>query len=168
MKFNKTMKIRYGATLLIFALFLGGLISLIPTKDIYTTQTPQTSALTLDPISILVYTEYADTTSPSNQEFANTMSAIDTYYGSNYNYANLRDYTNLGSVISNYDVLLILEQEKAPNTTIMTTIGNAWETYLPAFTKNGGIVITLDCYAPTPSYYGISRVIIDVAELMDF
>ena len=37
--------------------------------DVNTAKDPQTSALSLDPVSILVYTEYADTSSSSNQEF---------------------------------------------------------------------------------------------------
>jgi len=118
MTFNRTMKIKYGGLLLITSIFLGGLFIATPKTNTKTVGELQTSALTLDPISILIYNEYADLV----QEFENTITAIDTYYGSNYNYDNLTDSTNLGSMISNYDVLLIPEQENANSNQMKTDV----------------------------------------------
>ncbi|MHA1959621.1 MAG: hypothetical protein ACW99U_05290 [Candidatus Thorarchaeota archaeon] len=96
------------------------------------------------PVSILVYTEYAD----HNVELPNTMDAIDDTYGRDYYHENLTDYTQLDSMLPGHDILLIPEQEKTGGN--FTDIGLAWASTLTSFVDDGGIVILMD-------YYGDSR-----------
>ena len=98
------------------------------------------------PVSILVYTQFADTTSaaPYN-EFRNTMDSIEATYGEQLRYDNLTTYTQLDATLPNYDILLIPEQE---NMFIenLTAIASVWTDPLTDFVSGGGIVIALDCY----------------------
>ncbi|MHA1924748.1 MAG: hypothetical protein ACW974_02425, partial [Candidatus Thorarchaeota archaeon] len=95
----------------------------------------------LDPLSILVYTEFADQT--PGEELENTMTAINNTYGTNYVYSNLINYTLLDTELPGNDILLIPEQE---NTDIakMKTVGQAWASTLTDFVNNGGVVVLLD------------------------
>lgn len=97
------------------------------------------------PISILVYTQYADVTGIVNNEWYNTMGAINDTYGTNYYYTNLTDYTNLATELPNYDILLIPEQENN-NSAGLTSIGTAWASTLTDFVTNGGIVVLMACF----------------------
>jgi hypothetical protein len=97
--------------------------------------------LSLDPLSILVYTEFADQT--PGEELENTMTAINNTYGTNYVYSNLINYTLLDTELPGNDVLLIPEQENADITT-MKTIGAAWAATLTTFVNDGGVVVLLD------------------------
>ncbi|MFW9913243.1 MAG: hypothetical protein ACFFEU_12270, partial [Candidatus Thorarchaeota archaeon] len=97
--------------------------------------------LSLDPLSILVYTEFADQN--PGEELENTMTAIDNTYGTNYVYSNLINYTLLDSELLGNDVLLIPEQENA-DIAEMKTVGQAWATTLTDFVNNGGVVVLLD------------------------
>ncbi|MFX1253688.1 MAG: hypothetical protein ACFFCZ_18900 [Promethearchaeota archaeon] len=110
------------------------------TKLITNTPDPESSRRIL-PISILVYTQYTDT-SPGG-EWEHTMTAIDNTYGTDYYYANLTDYTQLDTTLPGHDILLILEQDNA-NPTITTAIGTAWASSLIDFVNSGGIVILMD------------------------
>lgn len=92
---------------------------------------------TIIPVSILVYTEFA-----RSDEWNNTVTAINTAYGSDYSSSNLTDYTNLAAELPGNDILLIPEQERA-NTTAMKAVGAAWSDILTEFVHNGGIVILL-------------------------
>lgn len=94
-----------------------------------------------DPVSILVYTQFADLSAAG--EFAHTMQSIDAEYGTSYQYENLTDYHGLASVINEYDILLIPEQENAYFSN-MTAVGLAWASTLSTFINNGGIVILMD------------------------
>ena len=107
------------------------------TQNAYATS----AALSLPSTSILVYTQFVD--GRAGEEYENTMTAINTTYGTNYHYTNLTDYTNLDSQLPGNDILLIPEQENA-NTTIMKTVGTAWATTLTDFVTNGGVVVLLD------------------------
>ncbi|MBN2230158.1 MAG: hypothetical protein JW779_11270 [Candidatus Thorarchaeota archaeon] len=98
-----------------------------------------------DPVSILVYTQYADLS--ASGEFKHTMDSIDAEYGTSYQYANLTDYHGLAAVINEYDILLILEQENA-YVSNMTEVGLAWASTLSTFITKGGIVIAMDCWGP--------------------
>jgi hypothetical protein len=93
------------------------------------------------PIDILIYTEYSDLA--AGGEWENTYDAILNTYGNWFNYENLTDYTQLASVIDEYDVFLIAEQETA-SPAESTTIGTAWQGILADFVSAGGILISLD------------------------
>jgi uncharacterized membrane protein len=95
-------------------------------------------------IEILVYNEYADLDSVGNNEFRNTMDAIDEQYGSDYRYQNLTDYSLLNlDLLSQYDVFLIPEQEKISGADNATAIGTAWEPFLLSWVEAGGIGILM-------------------------
>ncbi|MFW9888509.1 MAG: fibronectin type III domain-containing protein [Candidatus Thorarchaeota archaeon] len=118
-----------------------------PDRDAGTVQSfPKQNSMTagelsLDPLSILVYTEFADQN--PGEELENTMTAIDNTYGTNYAYSNLINYTLLDTGLPGYDVLLIPEQENADIAT-MKTVGQAWASTLTDFVNNGGVVVLLD------------------------
>ncbi|HUX98785.1 MAG TPA: hypothetical protein VMV49_04480, partial [Candidatus Deferrimicrobium sp.] len=71
------------------------------------------------------------------------MTAIRTVYGPGFHYENLTDYTKLAAELPKHDILLIPEQEKAPDNTTLKTIGQAWATTLTNFVNDGGIVILM-------------------------
>jgi hypothetical protein len=122
-----------------------------PLSDIQISASPLSKEHQIVPVSILVYTEYVDI----DQEFVNTMQAIDNTYGTDYYYENLTDYTELGTKLQGYDIFLIPEQELAPNEPthmMMKTIGTAWASTLTNFVNDGGIVVLLDF--ATVNYYG--------------
>ncbi|MFX1332291.1 MAG: hypothetical protein ACFE9W_12075 [Promethearchaeota archaeon] len=105
-------------------------------------ETPMTAGgLSLDPLSILVYTEFADQN--PGEELENTMMAINNTYGTNYAYSNLINYTLLDTELPGNDVLLIPEQENA-DIAKMKTVGQAWASTLTDFVNNGGVVVLLD------------------------
>ncbi|MFX1475154.1 MAG: hypothetical protein ACFFCO_06745 [Promethearchaeota archaeon] len=115
--------------------------------------------------SFLFYIEYTDTTSVNN-EYTNTVTAINTTYGTDYTYENLTDYTELEDKITGHYALLIMDQEEAtlPYTTFRD-IGNAWEDTLYAFVSTGGVVILLDWDS---GVFGAARFILEDGELMTF
>ncbi|MBD3255698.1 MAG: hypothetical protein GF383_11445 [Candidatus Lokiarchaeota archaeon] len=106
-------------------------------------------AATDEPVKILIYAEYADET----RELPNTITAIEDYYsnggnGPDFYHENLTDYSELGSKLSNFDILLIAEQEGA-SIIDMKNVGNHWKNTLTNFVNKGGIVISLDGYEKT-------------------
>lgn len=117
------------------------------------------------PLSILVYTEYVDNS--TGGEWENILSAINSTYGTDYYYKNLTDYTNLATELPNHDILLIPEQEKAPNNATMKTIGTAWTSTLTNFITRGGIVILMDYYSSVSNEYGITSHIYNSSGLLD-
>lgn len=98
------------------------------------------------PVSILVYTEFADTTTaaPYN-EFRNTMDSIKATYGEQFRYDNLTSYSELTTSLPEYDILLLPEQETL-NEENLTSIASDWTGPLASFVSNGGIVVALDAY----------------------
>ncbi|MFX1541162.1 MAG: hypothetical protein ACFFBX_10320 [Promethearchaeota archaeon] len=100
------------------------------------------------PLKMLVYTEYTD----YDQEFQNVMNAINITYGTDYYWTNLTDYNDLASLLPGHDILLIPEQELAPDYATMQTIGTAWGSTLVPFVNAGGIVILMDFAASIPGY----------------
>ncbi|MFW9793023.1 MAG: hypothetical protein ACFFEE_01875 [Candidatus Thorarchaeota archaeon] len=106
-------------------------------------QAPQTLAAipNVTPPHILVYTEFVD--DRSNQEYENTMAAINNTYGTDYQQTNLTDYNNLASSLPGKDILLIPEQELATSAT-MKAVGTLWASTLDTFVNDGGVVILLD------------------------
>jgi len=96
-------------------------------------------------VSILVYTEFADTTTaaPYN-EFRNTIDAIENTFGPEFQYDNLTSFSQLAATLPSYDILLLPEQENM-NQTDLIVITNAWTSPLTDFVNDGGIVIALDC-----------------------
>ncbi|MFW9768776.1 MAG: hypothetical protein ACFFF9_09700 [Candidatus Thorarchaeota archaeon] len=97
------------------------------------------------PKSILVYTEFADDSAGPNGELGNTLAVINGHFLNDYHIANLTDYNDLPSVIMDYDVFLIPEQERLYDDNI-TAIGAAWNGILESFVANGGNIVALDCY----------------------
>jgi hypothetical protein len=93
---------------------------------------------TIVPVSILVYTEFVR----PNEEWNNTVTAINTEYGLDYSRSNLTDYTNLATELPGNDILLIPEQERATPAE-MKAVGAAWSDILTEFVQNGGIVALL-------------------------
>ncbi|TFF97206.1 MAG: hypothetical protein EU547_04925 [Promethearchaeota archaeon] len=160
MKIKQKTKKDSLSIFIIISLSLGLLIMAIPSRGAKTIENLNASTSSSDIVSILVYTEYADTTSEG--EFENTLAAIDIYYGSNYNYETLTDYTNLESEISDYDILLIPEQETG-SANQLDTVGKAWEGELSEFATNGGIIICLDWQGP-----GNTRRILNWSNVMEF
>ncbi|MFX0108431.1 MAG: hypothetical protein ACFE7R_09125, partial [Candidatus Hodarchaeota archaeon] len=77
------------------------------------------------PVSILVYTEFADLVPDPYNEFRQTITSIQETYGPCFEYENLTDYTQLGTQLDGHDILLIVEQELA-YVDNMTTVGAAW------------------------------------------
>ena len=119
-----------------------------------------------DTPSFLFYIEYTDTTSLNN-EYTNTVTAINSTYGTDYTYENLTDYTQLEDEIVGHYALLIMDQEEGityPYTTFRD-IGNAWEDTLNAFVSTGGVVILLDYDS---GVVGAARFILEDGGLMTF
>lgn len=118
------------------------------------------------PVSILVYTQYVDL----ENEFVNMMSSIRTVYGPGFHYENLTDYTKLKTELPKHDILVIPEQEKAPDNTTLKTIGNAWKTTLTDFVNDGGIVILMSyrIFPPVDTQYGHTAQILKEAGLLTF
>jgi hypothetical protein len=112
------------------------------------------------PIDILVYNQYADV-SPGG-EYQNIMDAILAVYGQAFNYDNLSDYSQLGSRINNYDVLLIIEQENA-NSTLINVVAAAWSSFMEGWVLDGGIVICMGYYEHA---YGQTQRILNSTGLM--
>lgn len=99
------------------------------------------------PVSILVYSQFADTTSAvPNNEFRNTLDSIKATYGQNFRYDNLTSYTQLSAQLPKFDIFLIPEQENLFIANL-SAIVSAWSGPLVDFVNNGGIVIALDCYS---------------------
>jgi thermitase len=99
---------------------------------------------------ILAYVQYADYW----QEYQNTLRAIESTFGSNYNLTELWDYTQLDSLIMGKDILLIPEQEYASIYT-MQMIGSEWSKTLSRFLENGGLIILCDFNGGSGGTYGI-------------
>jgi len=97
------------------------------------------------PKSILVYTEFADPYTGATGELKNTLAVVNEYFLDDYQISNLTDYSGLASVIMNYDVFLIPEQERIRPENI-TSIGAAWNGVLEPFVNNGGVLVVLDCW----------------------
>ena len=125
--------------------------------------TPSASQLELAPPSILVYTEFVD--DRAGEEYENTMTAINNTFGTDYQYTNLTDYTNLDAQLPGKDILLIPEQETA-NTTIMKTVGTTWASTLTTFVNDGGVVVLLDFGNETAPGLGLH--IYNESSLMQF
>ena len=110
-----------------------------------------------DAVSILVYSEVADTL--SGGEWDNTMGSLIASLEGRFTYENLTDYTQLGSMIDEFDVLLILESEFG-NYSFSDTVNAAWAGILPSYVDDGGIVVCMNG-GPTLSELGSSARIIN-------
>ncbi|MHA1484316.1 MAG: hypothetical protein ACTSPR_03240, partial [Candidatus Thorarchaeota archaeon] len=156
------MKTRGGLCLMLVALFLITVLPVgmtLPAGVQYAEVSPgladgaATAAASFNdnrqlPVSILVYTEYVDTTTGPNGELKNTMESIDETFGYKYTYGNMTDFTQLTAMLPGHDILLIPEQEKAhPDN--MTEVGIAWASTLNGFVNDGGIVILMDRWSAT-------------------
>lgn len=114
-----------------------------------------------DPISVLVYNEYADLS--VGGEWDNVMSSLEAEYGYTFDYWNLTDYSNLdGEFIQLYDVLIIVEQEDA-NYTQMDTVAAAWSGFISDWVLDGGVVV---CMSYWEENLGITTRILNGTGLM--
>ncbi len=113
-------------------------------------------------VSILVYTEVADTS--AGQEYENTMGSLIASLEGKFTYENLTDFTQLGSMIEEFDVFLILESENG-NYTFADTVNAAWAGILPSYVDDGGIVVCMNT-GPTVGMLGVSAKMIN-GTLMD-
>jgi hypothetical protein len=105
------------------------------------------------PKSMLVYTEFADSQISATGELKNTLDIIRANFLNDYHVDNLTDYSELASVITDYDVILIPEQEKLSSENI-TTIGAAWAGVFDSFVESGGVLVILDCYSGSATIDG--------------
>ncbi|MBS3795255.1 MAG: hypothetical protein KGY80_10175 [Candidatus Thorarchaeota archaeon] len=117
------------------------------------------------PVSLLVYTEFADLTPSSHNEFRNTIESLQSTYGPIFRYENLTDYTELTNRIDEHDILLIVEQENAYPSNI-TTIASAWGPILEDFVASGGILIVMDYVGSFMSTRGITAGILNQTGLL--
>ncbi len=81
-------------------------------------------------------------TTAAGGEYDNLMASLISSLEGKFTYDNLTDYSQLGSVIGEYDVLLLAEQEWS-NDTFTATVNAAWAGILPSFVANGGVVIAM-------------------------
>ncbi|TFG26993.1 hypothetical protein EU528_13575 [Candidatus Thorarchaeota archaeon] len=105
-------------------------------------------------VSILIYTETVDL----NEEYANVLSSLKGSLEGKFTYANLTEYSQLGSMIDEFDVLLIPEIGELGNHTFADTIQSAWAGILPSFVAEGGIVICMT-YGFTVNIASSARII---------
>jgi len=144
---NSKKKSLYVLLSLIFLIAPMGIAAFAPTGSLTTTTAASVLADEYnfsnrrEPISMLVYNEYADMTSTG--EWVNTMTELKSEYGATFEYDNMTDYTGLGSMIHEYDVLLIVEQEEA-NKTQMEAVAAAWDSFITDWVVDGGIIIVMD------------------------
>lgn len=115
------------------------------------------------PISILLYTEYADMSETVLGEYSNTNKSIRETYGQRYVKDNLDDYTQLGSMINDYDVIIVVEQEKA-NSSVIDTIAAAWSGFLVDWIAGGGVFI---CMGYWESDLGVTHRLLNSTGLME-
>ena len=111
-----------------------------PTSDSFVPASEYDYENRKSPISILVYTEYADLS--IGGEYDLTMASILETYGQRFEYTNLTHSPELDEYIYDFDVLLILEQESAG----VPELDNAsvqWSGILPDWVAAGGIVICM-------------------------
>ncbi len=97
-------------------------------------------------VNILIYTEFTDL--DPGGEWDNTMSSMIGSLEGKFTYDNLTDYTQLGSVIDEYDILLLTENELGNFSTSDMIVG-VWDSILPSFVLDGGIVICMTYESPT-------------------
>lgn len=155
MKYYRMLSILFIALFTSSALFAGVGLVVTPEDamdirdqgDIPTAYPSEDIDLRNSPVSMLVYTEFCDTTTaaPYN-EFRNTMDAILNTFGEEFTYDNLTSFSQLSSLINDYHILLLPEQENL-DATNLTLIANSWTAPLTSFVNNGGIVIATDCNA---------------------
>lgn len=161
----------------IIALFIGSSLAVgfgVHTVQALTTQN-QSMIASADgsennhlPKSMLVYTEFAD--SAADQELAHTLAVVNDHFLQDYQIVNLTDYNELASMIMDFDVFLVPEQEQVTDANI-ESIGNAWTGVLDGFLQNGGVVVILDCVGLSPglSYnYGPTLQIFNQTGLIDY
>ena len=87
---------------------------------------------------ILAYIGYAD-----YYDYANTIKSIESTFGPNYKLTEFTDYTQLDTMITGNDILLIPDQEYASTYTLQM-IGEAWAQTLLDFLEKGGIIVLCD------------------------
>jgi len=107
-------------------------------------------------VSILIYSEVADT--DPGGEWDHVMGSLIGSLEGKFTYENLTDYTQLGSMIEEFDVLLLLESENG-NYTFCDAVAAAWSGILPSYVSNGGIVIAMSVGYSLPQYGSTARII---------
>jgi thermitase len=86
-------------------------------------------------------------------QYKNTLNAINSTFGPNYHLTEFSDYTQLDSMLSEKDILLIPDQYASFST--MEMIGGAWTGTLREFLQDGGIIILCDGHYGYGGTYGI-------------
>jgi len=114
-------------------------------------------------VNILMYTELADLT--VDGEYDHVMSSMIGSLEGKFTYDNLTDYNQLGSVINEFDVFLILENEYS-NYTMSNMIAGVWDSILPVFVENGGNVICMG-YEYYAAQRGATHQILNATGLME-
>ncbi|MFW9807295.1 MAG: hypothetical protein ACFFFK_11255, partial [Candidatus Thorarchaeota archaeon] len=109
-----------------------------------------------EPISVLVYNEYSDNLPGGEYDY--TMAELKAEYGYTFEYDNLTDYTQLANVITNYDVLLLVEQEESSYAQ-MDAVAAEWSGFITGWVSDGGIVICLDYYSSGFGYMPTARIL---------
>jgi len=116
-----------------------------------------------DAVSILIQTQFVDTR--VDHEWDKVLTSLKGSLYGKFTYDNLTDYTQLGSVIDEYDALLIPENENG-NISTSNMIAGAWSSFLPTYVENGGIVICMT-FANIDAKYGITTQILNGTGLME-
>ncbi|MHA1666935.1 MAG: hypothetical protein ACTSW7_06170, partial [Candidatus Thorarchaeota archaeon] len=161
MKFETKVLCAFAVFLFIGSMAVSGVNAYISTASVSTDQMIPAETYGDDrrneAVNILIYSQVADTA--VGEEWDNTMDSLIGSLEGRFTYENLTDYTQLGAMIDEFDVLLILESEFG-NYTFSDTVAAAWSGILPSFVTDGGIVICMT-YAHGPGQYGASLGIIN-------
>jgi thermitase len=99
---------------------------------------------------ILAYVQYAD----YYNEYANTLKAIESAFGTDYVLTELWDFHQLSSMTSGIDILLIPEQEQT-NLASLESVGRYWCETLNDFLEKGGILVVCDNNGGLGGSYGV-------------
>ncbi|MHA1615277.1 MAG: hypothetical protein ACTSYJ_10560, partial [Candidatus Thorarchaeota archaeon] len=144
MKFETKVLCAFAVFLFVGSMAVSGVNAYISTASVSTDQMIPAETYGDDrrneAVSILIYTEFSDL--DVDGEWDNTMSSMIGSLEGKFTYDNLTDYTQLGSIIDEYDILLITEMENGNYTDADNVVG-VWDNILPSYVENGGIVICM-------------------------
>ncbi|MGY5853735.1 MAG: DUF4350 domain-containing protein, partial [Candidatus Thorarchaeota archaeon] len=109
------------------------------------------------PLSLLVFSQFADLDEGSDGEFKNTMESIRNTYNLPFDHENLTDYMDLEAKLWDFDVFLIPEQEDMGASNLSDVV-DEWGDLLLEWVTAGGIIVLMDCagsgfHGPTMRIY---------------
>ena len=165
---NKNKKLLFVLLSILFLTAPLGIVAFSPTGSTTTTASAIPAAeydfmSRREPISVLVYNEYSDNAGGGEYEY--TMIALLSEYGYTMEYDNLTDHTQLESVIDDYDVLLLIEQEDSTFAQ-MDAVASEWNGFISGWVDDGGIVICMDHFSAVESDYHPTARILNGTGLM--